>query len=352
MDAPNTSSPDFFRSRRVVVTGGVGTVGGELVRQLLRLPVEEVRVLDNDENGLFAMNEDLGADRRLQVFHCDVRDAQKVEGMFAGMDIGFHAAAMKHVPLCERSPGSAVQTNIVGVQNVIQAATSNRLTHLLFTSSDKAVNPTNVMGTSKLMGERLITAANAVQQTGSSCVFVSTRFGNVAGSRGSVIPLFRKQIREQGRITLTHRDMTRFLMTLQESVSLLLETIQIARGGEVFITKMPCLRIRDLARVIIDLEAPACGRRPEEIEIVEIGPRPGEKLWEELSTEEEVRRTFDLGRYLVVLPAFRDIYDRIDFTYPGFAVRPVEGIYNSHHVPAMSDDEIRDFLSKSGVLVP
>lgn len=350
LPAKPLAESEFFGAKRVVVTGGVGTVGSELVRQLLQLPVEEVRVLDNDENGLFSLGEELGADERLQVFHCDVRDAQKVERMFAGMHIAFHTAALKHVPLCERSPFSTVNTNIVGVQNVIQAARTSNVSHLLFTSSDKAVNPTNVMGTSKLMGERLITASNAAQEHGSNCVFVSTRFGNIAGSRGSVIPLFCKQIRDHGRITLTDPEMTRFIMSLESAVSLLLETIQIARGGEVFVTKMSCMRIIDLARVIIRLMAPVYGRRPDDIKILEIGPRPGEKFWEELTTEEEVRRTFDLDRYLVVLPAFRDIYNRIEFSYPDFNVEPVETLYHSRNVVPLTESEIETFLLEAGVL--
>ncbi|MBI3447141.1 MAG: polysaccharide biosynthesis protein [Magnetospirillum sp.] len=345
-----TTERDFFAGRRVVVTGGVGTVGRELVRRLQTLPVAEIRILDNNEDALFFVGNEYAADSRVQLFHCDVRDADKVERMFAGMHLGFHTAALKHVPLCERSPASAVNTNIVGVQNVIRAATVNHLSHLLFTSSDKAVNPTNVMGTSKLMGERLVTASNAVQQDGRSCVFVSTRFGNVAGSRGSVIPLFCQQIEAGQPITLTDPAMTRFVMTIADSIEFLIQALMLAKGGEVFITKMPAIRMVDLAETLIELVAPVFGRDPAAVETRIVGPRPGEKMWEELSTDEETRRSYDVGELLVILPAFRDIYDRIDYSYGGLDLIPNPQTYHSAAITPMNRDELRAFLLRPGVL--
>lgn len=345
-----TDERQFFAGKRVVVTGGVGTVGRQLVDRLLTLPVDEIRILDNNEDSLFFVGNDYAGDDRVQLFHCDVRDADKVESMFAGMNLAFHTAALKHVPLCERSPASAVNTNIIGVQNVIRAATANRLERLLFTSSDKAVNPTNVMGTSKLMGERLVTAANATQQDGRVCVFVSTRFGNVAGSRGSVIPLFCQQIEAGQPVTLTDPAMTRFVMTIADSIEFLIQAMMLAKGGEVFITKMPAIRMVDLAEVLIELVAPACGRDPASVEIREIGPRPGEKMWEELSTDEETRRAYDLGGLLVLLPAFRDIYGRIDYSYDGLDLVPNRQTYHSAAIAPMTRDELRAFLLRPGVL--
>jgi len=340
----------FFSDMRVVITGAAGTVGSELVRQLLSLPVAEIRALDNNENGLFFLNEEHKADPRFQTFMCDVRSEGKLERLFHGMDYAFHVAALKHVPLSERSPFETVQTNINGVQNVIRAALNNNIKRVLFTSSDKAVNPTNVMGTTKLMGERLMTAANALTNGVSDTIFTSTRFGNVAGSAGSVVPLFCQQIARGGPVTLTDAQMTRFLMTLEEAVHLVLHSMEIACGGEAFVTKMPVVRIRDIAEVLVDMVAPVYGRNPASIEIVEVGSRPGEKLFEELTTEEELRRTLELDDLFAVLPAFRNIYDRIKYAYPGDHARPATRVYNSAIEEPQNKAWVRSFLLRSGVL--
>ncbi len=340
---------DMYEKCRIVVTGAAGTVGEELVRQLLAMPVAEVRALDNNESALFFLGECYREDPRLQVFLADVRDENKMDRMFKGCDLVFHSAAFKHVPLCERSPFDAVQTNIIGVQNVIRAALVNNVQRVLFTSTDKAVNPTNVMGTSKLMGERLITAANALKDGKVGPVFTSTRFGNVAGSRGSVIPLFHHQIRNGGPVTLTHPGMSRFVMTLSEAVELVLESMRLAEGGEVFVTKMPVLRIKDLAKVMVDLLAPYYGYDPHKIEIREIGPRPGEKAYEELMNEEEIRRSLELSKFFTVLPAFQNIYDKIEYSYEGMTGRGVDKPYNSDNEVPMSFEEIRNFLLRPDV---
>jgi len=340
----------FFRDARVAVTGAAGTVGKELVRQLLNLPVVEVRALDNNENGLFFLEQRYRDDARFNAFLCDIREYDKLSRMFEGMTAVFHAAALKHVPSCERSPTEAVRTNILGVENVFRAALAKNVSKVLFTSSDKAVNPTNVMGTSKLMGERLITAANALTNGSNGPIFASTRFGNVAGSAGSVIPLFCEQIRDGRDLTLTHSDMTRFVMTLHEAVRLVMESMVLSRGGEVFVTKMPVARIRDLAVAVRELVAPVCGRRPEDVAIFETGPRPGEKFYEELISEEEIRRTYEIASMFVVLPAFRNIYDDIDYVYPGLEPEPIEHVYNSSAESVMGEGELEEFLLQPSVL--
>jgi FlaA1/EpsC-like NDP-sugar epimerase len=340
----------YFAGRRVVVTGAAGTIGSEVVRTLLDMDVAEVRGIDNHENGLFFLSEALRDDKRFHSFVCDVRSASKLNRVFSSMDFCFHTAALKHVPSSERSPTETVQTNIIGVQNVIQAALDNKLKRVLFTSSDKAVNPTNVMGTTKLMGERLITAANAMLDRHSDCVFTTTRFGNVAGSAGSVVPLFCQQIAKGGPITLTHNEMTRFVMTLSEAVRLMLESIKMACGGEVFVTKMPVVRIIDIAYELIDMVAPLYGYDPKAIQIREIGVRPGEKLYEELTTHEELRRTLELDELFAVLPAFRNIYDGIEYNYDAPSSRQAEQAYSSETETAMSRAWVRNFLLDPAVL--
>jgi FlaA1/EpsC-like NDP-sugar epimerase len=340
----------FFTGRRVAVSGGGGSVGQELVAPLLEHDVALVRVLDNNETALFQLGERLQARNRVEVFHCDIRDEHELNRTLSGMDVCFHAAALKHVPLCEGSPFSAIQTNIIGTQNVIRAALRNRLSHVLFTSSDKAVNPTNVMGTSKLMGERLFTAANSLNEGVTRCVFSSTRFGNVAGSRGSVIPLFCEQIRDGRDVTLTDSRMTRFMMTLEEAVRMVIDTMPMSRGGEIFVTKMRSVAIAVLADVVIRLVAPLYGREPSTVAIREIGSRPGEKLWEELSTEEELRRTFDLGDTLVVLPALRSFHEDVVYNYGEQRLRAIEHIYNSANEAVIPEADIRALLLMAGVL--
>jgi FlaA1/EpsC-like NDP-sugar epimerase len=256
-------------------------------------------------------------------------------------------AALKHVILCEQSPFEAVQTNIIGCRNIVQAARANEIGKVIFTSSDKAVNPTNVMGSSKLMGERLMSAAN-VDNT--KTIFASTRFGNVLGSRGSVIPLFREQIRKGGPITLTHPAMTRFIMSVSEAVRLVVDTASLVCGGEVFVTKMPVLNISDLADVMRVELAPHYGFKPEDIAVRIIGAKPGEKMYEELMTNEETGRAVELERYFAVKPAFLPNFKGISYQYPRMLPGEVTNPYISETEPRLSKTEIFDFLQRNNLL--
>lgn len=332
-----------WKDKRILITGVCGTVGAELLRQISHLEPQEIIGLDNNEEALFFLAEAYRAVPRVRLYLCDIRDRDELKRKMRGIDIVLHAAAFKHVILCEHSPHNAVQTNILGTQNVIDTAIDAGVSRVLFTSSDKAVNPTNVMGTTKLMGERLITAANA-QRKASGPVFASTRFGNVLGSRGSVIPLFKKQIATGGPVTLTDARMTRFIMTLSQAVKLVMDSVFLARGGEVFVTKMPIARIEDLAHIMVELLAPRHGYRPEEIPITTIGAKAGEKLYEELMSDEETRRTLELKDYFAVLPAFKAVYEDIDYQYPDVVSNRVEKPYNSSLETAMTLNELRDYL--------
>jgi FlaA1/EpsC-like NDP-sugar epimerase len=199
---------EFFKSCRVMITGACGTIGRELTRQLLEeYDALEVVGIDNNESELFFLAQRYDKHDNAAFALADVRDQAKLTRVMQGIDIVFHTAALKHVVLCEKSPFEAIQTNIIGVKNIINAAAANHAERVIFTSSDKAVNPTNVMGTSKLMGERTMTAANSNLRDGGT-MFASTRFGNVMGSQGSVIPIFKEQIRNGGLFTLTDPEMT------------------------------------------------------------------------------------------------------------------------------------------------
>ena len=340
-----------WHGKRVLVTGICGTVGAELLRQLAQKNPGEVVGIDNNESELFFMDEQYRKDSRVRFYLGDVRDRDHLTRMMDGVDIVLHTAALKHVILNEHAPREAIQTNIQGTQNVIDGAIDAGVERVIFTSSDKAVNPTSVMGTSKLMGERLITAANALRR-GDGPIFASTRFGNVLGSRGSVIPLFKQQIAGGGSITLTDPLMTRFIMTLEEAVRLVLDSVFLARGGEVFVTKMPVLRIADLAQVMVEELAPLSGRVPAAVDIKVIGVKPGEKLYEELLNTEEIRRTVELEKYFVVLPAFKSVFDDITYEYPDIVQDCVPRPYNSANEVPMELEELRSYLRANGLIDP
>jgi len=336
--------------KRILVTGACGTVGRELTRQLLEEHrVKELVALDNNESELFFLEQQFSDYKHASFFLADVRDRDRLCDKMQGIDVVYHTAAYKHVLLCERSPLEAVQTNILGVQNIIYAAIEQNVGCVIFTSSDKAVNPTNVMGTSKLMGERLITAANCNLRTAGP-IFSSTRFGNVLGSRGSVIPVFREQIRRGGPVTVTDPEMTRFIMSIEEAVQLIIEAGKLSRGGEVFVTKMPAIRIRDLADVMIQELAPIFGHQPEKISIQIIGHKPGEKMYEELINIEETRRSWELSRYFVILPAFTDIYREIDYDYPDINSKTVTKAYHSGNEKPLSKSQLAAFLKENRLL--
>ncbi len=333
-----------IKGKTVLITGCCGTVGRELLSQIVSL-YEPFRVIgiDNNESELFFVEQTYGNENCL-FYLADIRDEAKMVRIMQDVDIVFHTAALKHVVLCERSPFEAIQTNINGVKNVIHAASVNEVEKVIFTSSDKAVNPTNVMGTSKLMGERLMTSANSNKKRGRT-IFASTRFGNVMGSRGSVIPIFKKQIQKGGPVTLTDTDMTRFIMSIEQAVRLVIDSSELVCGGEVFITKMPVIRIKDLAEVMIDELAPNYGFDPDAIKINIIGVKPGEKLYEELMNGEETRRALELDKYFVVKPAFQNVYRDISYNYDHVVSTHITNPYNSSCEACLSKSELQEFLN-------
>jgi len=338
---------DFYKNKRILLTGAAGTVGREIVKQLYSFEPSELRLMDNNETEMFFLMEAYG-NKNVYCFLGDVRDRDKLEKLSKDIDIIIHSAAFKHVYLSEYNPFDVVQTNIIGVENVIRAATVCNVKKVLFTSSDKAVNPTNVMGTSKLMGERLITAANAVRQD-NKIIFSSTRFGNVLGSRGSVVPLFMKQIKNGGPVTITDKRMTRFVMTIEEAARLVLQSVLISRGGEVFVTKMPVVRIPDLAEVMIKILAEKYGHKPSDIETVETGAKPGEKLYEELMTDQEVHRSLELKNMFVVTPAFKSLFQSIKYEYPDTVSTKIIKPYISEHEPPLKKDKLEKYLIENRV---
>jgi len=344
---------EYFKNKRILVTGACGTVGKALCQRLLssQFQIGDLLGVDNNESDLFFLDQLGNKPDNAAYMLADIRDYASISKMMSGVDIVFHCAALKHVMLGENRPHEIVRTNIEGVENIIAAAIENNVEKVIFTSSDKAVNPTNVMGTSKLMGERLFTAGNIKLGKKSTLpVFASTRFGNVLGSRGSVIPIFKKQIESNGPITLTDKKMSRFIMSIEEAVDLVIACAPLAKGGEVFVTKMPIIKIEDLAIIMREELCGATSKDKNSIPIKEIGSKPGEKLYEELMSKEETARALELKDFFVVLPAFRASYKGVDYTYESLVNENVEKEYVSEDGPYMSAEELRKFLISNDLL--
>ncbi len=288
----------FYEDKIILVTGGTGSIGSEIVKKVLEFNPAVVRVLDNNETGLFELEQELNSDK-IRTFIGDVRDKERLLRAFENVDIVFHAGALKHVPLCEYNPFDAVKTNVIGTQNVLDAALDKEVNKVIVISTDKAVNPINVMGATKFLSERLTISANHYIGN-KNTVFSCVRFGNVLDSRGSVVPLFKNQIKKGGPITITSPDMTRFIMGIPQAVQLILKAGEISEGKEIFILKMPAINIVDLAEVMIEEFAPIYGYKPEDIEIQIIGKRIGEKTYEELMTEDETINAVDQGKLYII----------------------------------------------------
>lgn len=339
---------NHWKNKKVLITGVCGTVGAELLKQLVDLNVDSIVGIDSNESELFFATQPFRDNDSINFYLCDITNKSELRRLFKDVDIILHAAARKHVILCEKSPSEAVRTNIVGTQTIIDVALEMEVERVIFTSSDKAVNPTNVMGTSKLMGERLMTAANASKRN-QYPIFASTRFGNVLGSNGSVIPLFKNQIVNGGPVTLTDERMSRFVMTIEEAAKLVLESVFLAHGGEVFVTKMPIIQIKDLAHAMIDIVT----EREDiaaEIGIKIIGAKAGEKMYEELISDEEIRRTVEIEDFFAVLPAFKSVYKNIEYSFNGMKQSKVDKIYRSDLEPSMDMDELKSYLIEEELL--
>ncbi|MGD0976824.1 MAG: polysaccharide biosynthesis protein [Minisyncoccia bacterium] len=265
-----------FKNKTILITGGTGTIGGELTLQLLKFKPKQIRVYSRNESRQYYLLEKLGHPQNVRALIGDVRDRERLSFAMKGVNIVFHAAALKHVPFCEYNPNEAVKTNIIGSQNVIDSALNNSVNKVIGISTDKAADPCSVMGVSKLMMEKLFINTNYFtppEGTKFSCV----RFGNVSWSDGSVLQVWKKQAEKSGEINMTNKDMTRFLMSTKQAVGLTLKAAELAKGGEIFILKMPSIRIDDLAGLFISKHFPG-----KKIRIKEIGNRAGEKIHEDL----------------------------------------------------------------------
>jgi UDP-N-acetylglucosamine 4,6-dehydratase/5-epimerase len=332
------------KGRRVLVTGGSGTIGARLVEKLLEAEAAVVRVFGRDETKQFYQRQRLGARRDVRFLVGDIRDRDRLIRATEGIDVVFHCAALKHVESSEYNPFEATQTNIVGTQNVIDACLAADVDTMILTSSDKAANPTSVMGASKLVAEKLVTAANNYRGPHAT-TFASVRFGNVLGSRGSALELFARQVEAGGPVTVTDPSMTRFVMTTDRAVELALEAARRARGGEVFVFKMPVATLADLVAATIDVVAGRKGLDPASIATASIAPRPGEKAYEELMTEEESTRARDIGEMYAVLPAI-EAHPEVMAAYEDTPRSPI-GAYRSDTPTPMTAADVRAVVNEA-----
>lgn len=299
---------DFFKGKKILVTGGTGSVGSELIKSLVKEDIAVLRVIDVDETKQFEMKHELkNYDSKLRFLLGDIRDLERMKRALEGIDIVFHCAALKHVMACEYNSFEAVKTNILGTQNVIEAAIDNEIEKMIVTSSDKAVNPSNVMGSTKLVAEKLMTSANFYKGNRKTC-FSTVRFGNVFGSRGSVVPHFYNQIKNGGPVTIHDPKMTRFVMSMQQTLKLVFKATEIAQGGEVFTLKMPSVAIPDLAQTMIEKYA----KDPSKIKTKITAPVAGEKIHEELMTEDEAKRALETDDMFVIMPEMKELLPSMD----------------------------------------
>lgn len=328
---------EFGSDKTLLVTGGTGSFGNAVLRRFLNTGVREIRIFSRDEKKQDDMRKQY-ADPKIKFYLGDVRDERGLLKAFRGVDYCFHAAALKQVPSCEFHPMEAVRTNVLGTENVLRAAVASGVKRVICLSTDKAVYPINAMGISKAMMEKVMVAASRNLE-GAATVLCGTRYGNVMASRGSVIPLFVEQIQKGRPITITDPAMTRFMMTLDDAVELVLYAFEHGSNGDIFVQKAPAATIETLARAVCEV----LGKPDHPVQV--IGTRHGEKLYETLLSREEMAAAEDLGGYYRVPPDLRDLnYGK--FVEQGEAKISVSEDYNSHNTTRLDLEGMKRLLLK------
>jgi UDP-glucose 4-epimerase len=326
----------MFNDKVLMITGGTGSFGNAVLKRFLSTDVREIRIFSRDEKKQEEMRIALNHDK-LKFYIGDIRNYDSIFHAMKGVDYVFHAAALKQVPSCEFYPMEAVRTNVLGAENVMNAAIAQRVDRVVVLSTDKAVYPINAMGVSKAMMEKLMVAKARMQEPGET-LLCATRYGNVMASRGSVIPLFVSQIKEGKSLTVTDPSMTRFLMSLDDSVDLVLHAFEHGQQGDIFVQKAPASTVADLASALLQLFGATTSPRV-------IGTRHGEKLFETLVSREEMARVDDMGGYYRV-PA-----DNRDLNYAKYYSDGEEKIsqledYTSHNTQQLDVEQIKSLLKK------
>lgn len=324
----------MFDDSVLMITGGTGSFGQTVLKRFLNTGVKEIRVFSRDEKKQEDLRIELN-DSKLRFCIGDVRDTQSLSSAMRGVDYVFHAAALKQVPSCEFYPMEAVKTNVIGTENVLKTATACGVKRVVVLSTDKAVYPINAMGISKAMAEKVMVASSRTQRPGEA-VFCATRYGNVMASRGSVIPLFVSQIKSGKPITVTDPNMTRFLMSLEDSVDLVLYAFQNGQQGDIFVQKAPASTVADLALALKDIF-------DSDSVVQTIGTRHGEKLYESLISREEMAHAEDMGNYYRIPADNRDLNYAKYFSEGDHDVS-IAHDYTSHNTHRLNKDQVRQLL--------
>ena len=330
----------MFKNKTLLITGGTGSFGNAVLQRFINSDISEIRIFSRDEKKQEDMRIALNSDK-LKFYIGDVRNYDSIHDALRGVDFVFHAAALKQVPSCEFYPMEAVRTNVLGAENVMRAAIANEVKRCVVLSTDKAVYPINAMGISKAMMEKVMVAKSRLCDPGKT-VLSATRYGNVMASRGSVIPLFLDQLQDGKPLTITDPSMTRFLMTLEESVDLVLYAFENARPGDIFVQKAPASTVGDLAQAMKELL-----QRDNDVKI--IGTRHGEKLYESLLSREEMARAEDLGGYYRVPADSRDLNYAKYFVEGEIDVSALDD-YTSHNTHRLDVEGVKQTLLKLDII--
>jgi UDP-N-acetylglucosamine 4,6-dehydratase/5-epimerase len=326
----------MFKNKTLLITGGTGSFGNTVLNRFLESDVREIRVFSRDEKKQEDMRISLN-NEKCKFYIGDIRDLSSLESALVSVDYIFHAAALKQVPSCEFYPMEALKTNVIGTENVLNSSISKKIKKVVVLSTDKAVYPINAMGISKAMAEKVMVAKSRQVPMGGT-VFCATRYGNVMASRGSVIPLFIKQIKANESLTVTDPNMTRFLISLEDSVDLVLHAYQNGNQGDIFIQKAPASTVLDLAKSLLEIF-----QKKNPIRI--IGTRHGEKLYESLISREEMAKAEDLGKYYRIPADNRDLNYNKYFIEGEQKVSELED-YTSHNTKRLDTKEIIETLLK------
>ena len=329
----------ILNKKNILVTGGTGSIGTALVKKAISDKAKLIRVFSNDENGLYELESEFNNHRNIEYIIGDIQNEERVSEIVKDIDIVFHAAALKHVDRCELNPLETINVNILGTKNIIKAAQKQNVKQVIFISTDKAVNPIGVMGATKLLCEKLISAESSHQ---SNTIFASVRFGNVFHSRGSILPRIEKQISNGGPITLTDIRMKRFFMTTEDAVNLIISATKLAKGGETFVLKMPLIRLEDLFEAMKEILSPKYGYKSSQIKIKIIGSRPGEKLIEYLLTSFEMENFLETKNFFIIPPLNESIKRN---TYPK-SKKPKNNPMYFDSLKPLSKKEIKLILQK------
>jgi len=334
----------MFEGKKILITGGTGSLGQALTQKLLKSDIDTIRIFSRNESNQIKMESKFD-DERLRFLLGDIRDGERLVRATEDIDIIFHAAALKHVPKIEYNPFEAIQTNVIGSQNILEACLENDVEKAICVSTDKSVSPLNTYGATKLLMEKLfVTANNYLDPKKHPTKFIALRYGNVVGSSGSVIPKFAEQLKNKNKITITDPEMTRFSITMDEALDFILKATEIGQGSEIFVPKLKAYQINDVKDALNEI----LGDFGSEI----IGIRPGEKLHETLINKEEIRYSWEFkDLYMLTTPMYSTFHPNvINENYPGIKEIDKFEEYSSDRVEKISKEELKNIIKKSELI--